>query len=222
MTGQSPASSNIDIDAALMGTWLRVVQLRLGGPVLDSQGLWARCAEEVERCRQSLQQSGMSQRSVQLIGYAQCALLDEAVLGCALAEVQAGWAARPLQAHFFDRHEGGIQVYEDLRAALADPATDPCVLCCYQRLLLLGFRGCYPDLGSPEREHLLARLNERVPALAVAEPPLKTAATGVHQWHGWSAPLTHGVLAILLLAGVWWALHRSLASVVASLTLSPV
>ena len=215
----SPATEVIDIDALLMDTWLLVVQIRQGAPVENAERLWAHCLAQVEHCRQQMTDAGLSQRSVELIGYAQCALLDETVLGSALATAHAGWASQPLQAHFFQRHEGGTQVYEDMRAVLAESAADPAVLVCYQRLLRLGFCGCYPDATAPEREQLLARLDQRVPPLAVSLGCAVITPRGWSQWSGWSSPLTHGLIALLVLTGLWWTLHSSLARTVATLVL---
>ncbi|MDN5986754.1 MAG: DotU family type IV/VI secretion system protein, partial [Hafniaceae bacterium] len=73
--------SVIDIDELLQDTWLLVVQLRQGVPVEHGQTLWQHCTKNIERTEQTLKEAGMHQSAIDHIRYAQCALLDETVLG---------------------------------------------------------------------------------------------------------------------------------------------
>lgn len=182
--GKSPA---VDIDALLQDSYLLVVELQNKAAAQDGEELWKLCVAQVEQCRNSLIEADVSQRSVNQICYAQCALLDETVLRNALDKAHAVWAAKPLQAHFFSRHQAGEQLYEDMREALAEPAPDLRVLTCYHRVLLLGFLGRYRTEAAPEREQLLAALGEHV-------EPFSAAAAGQFR-QGQLAPLAQPALA---------------------------
>ncbi|MCY1294177.1 type IV/VI secretion system protein, DotU family [compost metagenome] len=213
--GKSPT---VDIDALLQDSYLLVVELQQKASPKDGEELWKHCVAQVEQCRSSLIDAGVSQRAVNQICYAQCALLDETVLRNASAQTHAVWAAKPLQAHFFSRHQAGEQLYEDMREALAEPAPDLRVLTCYHRVLMLGFLGRYRSETAPEREQLLAALNEHVEpfASAGATPVLVSARGG--SWRRWlSRPWLHLATAAVLLVGLWLVLHRVLGDTVTSL-----
>ena len=62
--------------------------------------------------------------------------LDETVLTFAQKDDQAAWA-KPLQAEFFNHHQAGEFLYEDMQAVLGDPAPDRQVLTVFQRVLML-------------------------------------------------------------------------------------
>lgn len=214
----SKSKSPADIDALLQDTYLLVVELRQGASVQRSLELWKHCTEQVARARQRLEAAGVSQRSVDQISYAQCALLDETVLSHAKDAAHAAWASTPLQAHFFSRHQAGIQLYEDMREALAAPVADQLVLTCYHRVLMLGFQGRYQDSQAPEREHLLNVLSERVEPFALAsDAPIlvRCSQPGVRRWLG--MPWLHMVVAGLLLVALWWGLNHSLVDAVGTL-----
>lgn len=212
--GQTPAA---DIDALLQDSYLLVVELQQKAAPKDGEELWKHCVAQVEQCRNHLMDTGVSQRAVNQIGYAQCALLDETVLRNASAQAHSVWAAKPLQAHFFNRHQAGEQLYEDMREALAEPAPDLRVLTCYQRVLMLGFLGRHRSETAPEREQLLALLNQHVEPFAPANlPVLVSSYRG--SWRRWlSMPWLHLTVASVLLIGLWLVLHRVLGNTVSSL-----
>lgn len=213
--GKSPA---VDIDALLQDTYLLVVELQQKAAPKDGEELWKHCVAQVEQCRNNLINAGVSQRAVNQICYAQCALLDETVLRNTSEQDHAVWAAKPLQAHFFSRHQAGEQLYEDMRESLAEPAPDLRVLTCYHRVLMLGFLGRYRTETAPEREQLLAALNEHVePFAAAGATPVLVIARG-GSWRRWlNRPWLHLATAAVLLLGLWLVLHRVLGDTVTSL-----
>nr|WP_275590622.1 DotU family type IV/VI secretion system protein [Pseudomonas sp. DP-17] len=95
-----------------------VVELQQGAMTLDGDALWKHCTAQIEHCRNSLIEAGMSQRGINQICYAQCALLDEMVMRRASRPSYDVWSAKPLQAHFFNRHQAGEQLYEDMRESV--------------------------------------------------------------------------------------------------------
>ncbi|WP_425327791.1 type VI secretion system protein TssL, short form [Pseudomonas nitroreducens] len=215
VTGKSPT---VDIDALLLDSYLLVVELHQKASPKDGNELWSHCAEQVAYCRNLLVDAGVSQRAVNQISYAQCALLDETVLRNASEQAHAVWAAKPLQAHFFSRHQAGEQLYEDMREALAEPAPDLRVLTCYQRVLMLGFLGRYPSETAPEREQLLVALNEHVePFAAAGSMPLLVRSRGGSWRHWLRLPWLHLTAAAVLLVGLWLVLFGVLGNTVSTL-----
>lgn len=208
----------VDIDALLQDSYLLVVELQQKASAKDGAELWKHCVAQVEQTRDSLADAGVSPRAIDQICYAQCALLDETVMRNATEQSHAVWASKPLQAHFFSRHQAGEQLYEDMRAVLAEPTPDLRVLTCYQRVLMLGFLGRYRDEQAPEREQLLGALSEHVePFAATGKTPVLVDAGGGN-WRRWlGMPWLHLAVAAILLAGVWLVLHRMLVDAVATL-----
>lgn len=209
----------VQTDALLQDSYLLVVELRQGGSVQDGDAVRTLCARQVEQVRQQLKSAGLSQRNIDYISHAQCALLDETVLGCAENDAHSHWAGESLQARFFGRHQAGDFVYEEMREVLREPAPDVHVLTVFQRVLMLGFRGRYADLDDPERKQLLAALNAQVPPLEVSQGIVTQVQLGrrmsYQQWL--RSPLAHGVAISLLLVCAWWGLNRLLGELVAML-----
>ncbi|MGC6373076.1 type VI secretion system protein TssL, short form [Pseudomonas sp. K2I15] len=207
-----------DVDALLQDTYLLVVELRQGASLQSSPELPGRSAMQVEQVRQGLKDAGVGARSIELISYAQCALLDETALGYAKDDAHAKWASEPLQAKFFNRHQAGEFLYEDIGEALRHPAPDVLVLTAFQRVLMLGFQGRYRDVNDPEREQLLAALNAQVGPLQLDHA--LTTHSVAHRAHHlcWvRSALGHVIAASLLLVGAWWGLDYWLGELIATL-----
>lgn len=86
-------TATMDIDALLQDSYLLVVRLREGSQVCDAGELWTLCCAQVDATRHALEAANSSQRSLDHILHAQCALLDETVLACAGEDVRARWSA---------------------------------------------------------------------------------------------------------------------------------
>jgi type VI secretion system protein ImpK len=209
----------VDIDALLQDSYLLVVELRLGASAQNSDEVKALCVQQVERLRQSLAEAGLTQRSIDHISHAQCALLDETMLNRTLDKAHANWASEPLQTKFFNRHQAGEFLYEDMREVLREPAADTLVLTAFQRVLTLGFKGRYADINDPEREQLLTALNERVAPLKLH---LRSTVTviggrGMTLFSGLRSPLVNALAAGLLLVALWYGLDQWLGGLAATL-----
>lgn len=221
MTPNTPRNqlSAVDIDALLQDSYLLVVSLREGAMARSGRDLWRHCCEQIEVLRQALKDAGMSQRNIDCISYAQCALLDETVLGYARDEAHADWAGEPLQAKFFNRHQAGEFLYEDMRDVLRDPAPNPQVLTAYHRVLMLGFKGRYSDLQDPEREELLRTLDAQVAPLAMCglliSGTRRRRSVVLQRWL--RSPAMQLLVAALLIVGTWWGLDQLLSRLVSSL-----
>lgn len=207
-----------DLDVLLQDSYLLVVELRQGASVQDSPDLWKRCEQQVEQVQQRLKEAGVNTRSIELISHAQCALLDETALRCAKGDVHADWASEPLQTRFFNSHQAGEFLYDDMREALRSPAPDVLVLTAFQRVLMLGFQGRYRDVNNPEREQLLAALNAQVAPLELNQVVM-TQGIGrrMNPLRGLRSPLVHILMASLLLVGAWWGLDQWLGGLIATL-----
>ncbi|MCP1446067.1 type VI secretion system protein ImpK [Pseudomonas sp. GGS8] len=212
-------ATGVDIDSLLQVSYLLVIELRQGGSAQNSQVLWKFCSKQIEHVSQQLKRAGLSQRSINYISHAQCALLDETVLSCAKGDAHAAWASEPLQAKFFGGHQAGEFLYEDMREVLREPAPDLQVLTAFHRVLMLGFRGRYANVNDPAREQLLAALSAQVEPLELSQ----TLTTQVDARHRatplrWlQSPLAHILAVGLLLIGAWWGLDHVLAGLIATL-----
>jgi len=214
------AVMTVDIDSLLQDSYLLVVELRQGASAQNSDEVKALCVTQVEHVRQRLMDAGLAQRSIDHISHAQCALLDETMLNRANKDAHSKWASEPLQARFFNRHQAGEFLYEDMREVLRQPAPDPYVLTAFQRVLALGFRGRYRDVDDPEREQLLADLNARVAPLKLRQTltaPVSTSQ-GLKALHRLRSPLLNVLAVGLLLFGVWYGLDQLLGGLVATLS----
>ncbi|MFJ3483681.1 type VI secretion system protein TssL, short form [Pseudomonas sp. NPDC090202] len=186
--------------------------------------MWEFCSQQIETVREALKESGLSQRSIDHISHAQCALLDESVFTLATPEARKRWDSEPLQAHFFNRHQAGEFLYEEMREVLREPSPNPSVVTVYLRVMLLGFNGRYSDVEHPERLQLIAELEERVAPLQLDGFPVKRLLAGRPRnpvrWL--ISPIAHGVAACLLLVAVWLGLDRHLVGLIDSFPPLPV
>lgn len=154
--------------------------------------------------------------------YAQCAMMDDAVLNTASSLENSVWLHNPLQARFVMQMRAGEVMFERVRELLHQAAPDPRLLVLYQRLFGMGFsqrwserlRDKMPD-GRYKREYALESLNALAPAggqplsapLVVERRPT-VRGTLLH------SRLAHIVLALLvtsaLSAGLQVSLHHVL------------
>ncbi|GAA0489193.1 MULTISPECIES: type VI secretion system protein TssL, short form [Tatumella] len=219
----------IDIDALMVQTWLTVAQLRHGGQVTDGPALYAACKAQVESVREALERAGLSTESIDHITYAQCALLDETVmnrkpeaqqpenrdaiisassgqdaLNMTLDAGQRAWRSAPLQAVYFGSLRAGEALYDRIAEVLRQPAPEPAVLVCYQRVLALGFQGQYSlsGVGQSQRDEVIAALNERVPP-PKAGGSLVVQKTGRRRYTLLRSVWFWMVLAVVLTGAVW-------------------
>lgn len=225
---------DFDIDSLMADTWLTVAQLRHGDRAADGQKLYKNCCAQVESVREALERAGYDSESIAHISYAQCALLDEAVMNrkSAMAAVEdepvsgAGepqkmdvdegakaWRAAPLQARYFGSLRAGEALYDRIAAVLRQPSPIPAVLVCYQRVLALGFQGQFSlsGVGQAQREEILAALNERVPPL-VSDVSLVVHQTGKRRYNLLRSVWFWVILALVLTAAVWAGGHLWLQS----------
>lgn len=223
---------DIDIDSLMADTWLTVAQLRHGGRASDGKALYKNCCTQVESVREALERAGYDSESITHISYAQCALLDEAVMnrkpmsadadaGSPNSESETGapqkadvdegikaWRAAPLQARYFGSLRAGEALYDRIAQVLRQPSPVPAVLTCYQRVLALGFQGQFSlsGVGQEQREEVIAALNERVQPLE-AGVDLVVQKTGKRRYNIMRSVWFWIILAMVLTALVWAGGH---------------
>lgn len=209
----------VNIDSLLQDSYLLVVELRQGGEVQNNLELPKLCAQQVEYVRQQLESAGLSKRNIDYISHAQCALLDETALTFAKGGAHEKWAREPLQAKFFNRHQAGEFLYEDMRELLREPAPDLSVLTVFHRVLMLGFQGRYHEANNPERAQVVTALNAHVAPLKLSHSlptqPNQGSRMGSGRWI--QQPSIHVLAVGGLLVGAWLGLDHLLVNLVASL-----
>lgn len=155
---------NLTIDSLLRDSILTVVELREGAEIPSVSKLYKQCKQQVITLREVLQKAQFSQDVIDDISYAQCALLDEVVLLCSRDNSQSRdydeWLGAPLQVIFFNTHNAGYDLFEKIRSRLRADKKESLVLSCFDRILGMGFQGCYLELPQMEREHLIIALRE--------------------------------------------------------------
>lgn len=203
----------IDIDALLQNSWLQVISLRHGPTFQDGEGrrLWERCIADVECVQRALKTSQLDEASCQHILTAQCALLDEAVKGRGVEDdACVQWYDVPLQGHFLGTMDAGDTLCDRMRDVLRDPAPDPAVVTCFQRVMMLGFLGSFRSLNDPERQKLVNALSEHVTPFSYPQNhPVLAASRAGRGMGGWLAswPARIGLSAVVVVA-LWWGLDR--------------
>jgi type VI secretion system protein ImpK len=200
-----------EIDALLQDTWLQTISLRHGPSFHDGEGrvLWERCVEDVERVQERLKAAGMSDDNCRHILYAQCALLDEAVMGRGVEDdAFIQWYDTSLQEHFAGTGDVGNKLCNRMREVLHEPAPDIAVLICFHRVIMLGFLGVYRSLNDPQRKKLVDALNVLVPPFTypqthpvLADVPAGRGARGI--LFSWPACV---LFSVLLLVALWYGL----------------
>ncbi len=154
------------IDELLRDSILVVVQLKVKADIPSGHKLYELCKQQVITVRDKLYNAQYSHDVIDDISYALCALLDETVLLCHRDNPKNQdydeWLGAPLQVIFFNTHNAGNDLFEKIRARLKADIKEMLVLSCFDRVLGLGFQGCYLDKPQMEREHLILALREAV------------------------------------------------------------
>ncbi|WP_459175678.1 type VI secretion system protein TssL, short form [Ewingella americana] len=219
---------DLDIDQLMAETWLIVTLLKKGATTLDGTALYDKCVKQVESVREALEHAGYDQASIEHISYAQCALLDEAVMSrkpekteegeaIQIDEGQLAWRKAPLQARFFGSLHAGEALWDRIAEVLRQPAPVNAVLTCYHRVIALGFQGLYSQkaVSQTQRDEVIRALSERV------SPPdaglsLVVHRTGKHRYSLMRSVWFWVVLAVILTGAVWWGGHLWLQALLSS------
>jgi type VI secretion system protein ImpK len=162
----SMESKKLIIDELLRDSILVVVQLKAKADIPSGHKLYELCKQQVATVRENLYNAQYNQDVIDDISYALCALLDETVLLCHRDNPKNQdydeWLGAPLQVIFFNTHNAGYDLFEKIRSRLKADRKEMLVLSCFDRVLGLGFQGCYLDKPQMEREHIILALREAV------------------------------------------------------------
>lgn len=210
---------DIDIDQLMTETWLTVTLLKKGAVTLDGTAFYDKCVKQVEHVREALARAGFDDDSIGHITYAQCALLDEAVMNRKPQTVEDGtvqvadegqvaWRKAPLQARFFGSLRAGEALWDRIADVLRQPAPVSAVLICYHRVIAFGFQGLYSlnAVSQTQRDEVAKALAERVspPDAGVS---LVVHRTGKHRWSLMRSVWFWIALALILTGATWWGGH---------------
>ena len=137
------ASAEPGIRALLCATALRVTSLDQRGARDDVAKLRTDCVKLIDAFSAELERRRVPADVRQDALWAQCGLLDEAVLRQLTDDERAQWDAQPLQVERFGRHDAGTYVFERIAARLAQASPNADLLEAYAAILGLGFTGRY-------------------------------------------------------------------------------
>lgn len=156
----------------LRDTALLVTRLSEGGHTEDPAALRQRCKQLMTGFSTALDQRGFAADVCEDAEYAQCGLLDEAVLRNLSAENKPVWDAQPLQVERFGKHDAGERVFERLQQRMREASPNVALLECYSAVLGMGFMGRYARAGEAKRAALIVSLNTQLEKLRPEGSPL--------------------------------------------------
>lgn len=215
-------SKPIVIDELLRDSILVVVQLKAKADIPSGHKLYEICKQQVITVREKLHQAQYSQDVIDDISYALCALLDETVLLCHRDNPKNQdydeWLGSPLQVIYFNTHSAGDDLFDKIRSRLKADKKEGIVLACFDRVLGLGFQGCYLDRPQMEREHLILALRE---ALREYEPEqsypiIEQTKTYRYQFRK-TILLACTVVSVIVFIGLYFLLDNQLDNLVKQL-----
>ena len=215
-------SKKIIIDELLRDSILVVVELKAKAKILSGHKLYEHCKEQIKSVRETLYNAQYKQDVIDDISYALCALLDETVLlyqkDNPSDQGYDEWLGEPLQVIYFNTNNAGYDLFEKVRSRLKEDKKEEIVLSCFDRVLGLGFQGCY--LGKPqmEREHLILALRE---ALRESEPeqnhPIIEQAQAHRYWGRKTLLLSLTALSFICVIALYFILNNQLDNLIDSL-----
>ena len=215
-------SKKIIIDELLRDSILVVVELKAKAKILSGHKLYEHCKEQIKNVRETLYNAQYKQDVINDISYALCALLDETVLlyqkDNPSDQGYDEWLGEPLQVIYFNTNNAGYDLFEKVRSRLKEDKKEEIVLSCFDRVLGLGFQGCY--LGKPqmEREHLILALRE---ALRESEPeqnhPIIEQAQAHRYWGRKTLLLSLTALSFICVIALYFILNNQLDNLIDSL-----
>lgn len=205
----------------LRDTALLVGMLTQGGTTEPVEQLRKRCVRLMAAFSTALEQRGFAADVREDAQYAQCGLLDEAVLRCQSITDRSSWEAHPLQVERFGKLDAGDHVFDRLAERLREASPNVDLLECYSAILGLGFMGRYAREGEAQRATLMATLNARLeklrPAVTrtfIAERTGRRASDWFYRLSPWAIAAI-GCIAAALVYLIWdHALDAHLAHLV--------
>jgi len=143
----------------LRDTAVLVTTLSPGGKDVSVTALRQRCHQLMSEFSAALEHRGVTADVREDALYAQCGLLDEAVLRALPMDDKPQWDAHPLQVEHNGRHDAGERVFERLTLRMRETLPNVDLLEGYAAILGLGFMGRYACDGPEQRASLIATLD---------------------------------------------------------------
>lgn len=175
LTGEFPSANLASaggIRDLLRDTALLVTQLSQGGHTEDAATLRRRCQQLMANFSAALDQRGLATDIREDAAYAQCGLLDEAVLRSLSANNKPIWDAQPLQVERFGMHDLGERIFDRLEWRMREASPNIALLECYSAILGMGFMGRYAREGEAKRSALIVSLNAQLEKMRPEGSPL--------------------------------------------------
>jgi type VI secretion system protein ImpK len=147
---------------ALRDTALTVASLNAGHAPDDVDFFRAKCDGQVTRLREELTSAAYPDDVIEDALYAQCALLDEAVLHCLKDSKRDEWEREPLQVRQFNSHDAGNELIARITRRVAQPQPVLPLLAIFHAVLTLGFKGRFALNGEDELAALMAALADHL------------------------------------------------------------
>lgn len=215
--------AGVGIRDLLRDTALLVSVLTQGGTTESVEQLRVRCVQLMATFSAALEQRGFTADVREDAQYAQCGLLDEAVLRCPSITDRSSWEAHPLQVERFGKLDAGDHVFDRLTERLSEASPNVDLLECYAAVLGLGFMGRYAREGEAKRATLMATLNARLETLRpavgrtfIADRTGRRMADWFYRLSPWAIAAIACIAAMLVYLIWGHALNAQLAHLVSS------
>jgi type VI secretion system protein ImpK len=206
----------------LRDTALLVSMLTQSGNTDSAKVLRQKCVDLMAAFSAALEQRGFPADVREDAQYAQCGLLDEAVLRCPSIEDRASWAAHPLQVERFGKLDAGDHVFDRLAERMREASPHADLLECYAAVLGLGFTGRYAR-DEAKLAALIAALDARLEKLRpavmrtfIAEQAELRSTDWLYRLSPWAIAALAGIAAALVYLIWGHALDAQLAHLVSS------
>lgn len=207
----------------LRDTALFVSMLTQQGASEPVEQLRRHCVQLMTAFSAALEQRGFATDVREDAQYAQCGMLDEAVLRCPSIKDRSSWEAHPLQVERFGKLDAGDHVFDRLAERLREASPNVDLLECYAAILGLGFMGRYAREGDAKRATLMATLNAKLEKLRppatrpfIADRSGRRVADWLYRLSPWGIAGI-GCIAAALVHLIWGqALDAQLAHLVSS------
>lgn len=204
---------------ALRDTAITVAALRQSASASSFDDLRKSCSDQVQRLRAELKTRKQPEDVIRDAIYAQCALLDEAVLSSLNGPDRDAWEREPLQVTEFGTHDAGEALIARMQQRLHQPQPVQTLLTIFLAVLVLGFQGRFALEGPSARAAMIQALQDQ---LGVPVEPSGGIVVRSAARQRWFANVSLPVCVLLAVAAVvtlWVVLDRWLDAATAQLLL---
>lgn len=193
-----------------------VMEVNHNTTLVRDEAFYRRGCGLIDTMKERLAMMGADETLTDHILYAQCGLIDSAVMSTASNDENCVWRRAPLEGLYLNTLRAGDYLPERVKTLLRQSAPDMRLLVLYQRIYTMGFArniGSYLD----ERRQVMESLNALVPAagLSQSSPLLVEHRPRVRDGLLRSRFL-HIALFVAITAALWYGLSHSLSQLLHS------